>query len=98
MKTTILCLIVAASLSVLVIATLLNMNREKKEGFLESEQQIGLGVGAGAAFLVVLFAVFFLYFYSFPKQPNVYIRRPTYYNLEWDSIYLKLSKTTKKSL
>ena len=83
MKATTLCLVVAASLSVLVVATLLNVKRDTKpvkEGFLDSEQQIGIGVGA--ALLVVLFAVFFFYFYSFPKQPNVYLRRQTYYNLE----------------
>jgi Na+/melibiose symporter-like transporter len=51
----------------------------KVEGYKDEEVSIGVGVTAGL--VVVVFAVFFLFFYSSPKEPNV-IRRIQYYNLD----------------
>lgn len=79
------CIVIAAAVSVLMIAILLQMQREpKKERFLDYAQlqTVSLGVTGGVLALALLFAVFFMYFYRFPKQPNVISRRITYYNLD----------------
>ena len=79
------CIVIAAAVSVLMIAILLQMQREPKQERFQDYAQVqtlSLGLSGGVLAIVILFALFFMYFYRFPKQPNVISRRITYYNLE----------------
>ena len=84
MKTTTLCLVVTLALTVLILAILWQGPKKKpKEGFATNVKEVGIGVAIGIAIILVVFLGFFVYFYSFPKQPNVVIpRRSLYWNME----------------
>lgn len=71
MKTVTLCIVVTLALVVLFGAILLQKPK-KKEGFQASTKEVGLGLGLAIGFLLVIFAGFFLFFYSVPKTPNAY--------------------------
>ncbi len=74
------CLLVTASLVVLVLAIL--AKKPKQEPFVaELEQQVGIGVGAAVGMILLFIGLFFV-FYNIPKEPNVIPRRTMYYNLE----------------
>lgn len=71
-------LLFGLSVTVLVVSILLERPvNTVKERFLNKNEETAIGIGVSIVFLLVIFAAFFLFFYSIPKQPNV-IR---YYNL-----------------
>lgn len=71
-------LLFGLSVTVLVVSILLERPvNTVKERFLDKNEETAIGIGVSIVFLLVIFAAFFLFFYSIPKQPNV-IR---YYNL-----------------
>lgn len=73
-------LIVALSVVALTVFVFIPYQKmQKVEGY--SEEQVSIGVGVTAGLVIVIFAVFFLFFYSIPKEPNV-IRTIKYYNLD----------------
>ncbi len=83
MKTTTLCLIVAVSVTVLVLAILHQSPKKPvKETFATDVKEIGMGVGFGTLIILLVFAGFFFYFYSSPKPPNVLPNKRMYYNME----------------
>ena len=86
MKTTTLCIVVSLSIAILVIAILYQNPKKTSEGFevAANAKEIGMGVAIALGILAVIFGGFFLFFYSFPKQPNVVAvpRKSFYYNLE----------------
>ena len=82
MKPWLFCLAISLSLAVLVVAILLKGPKPKtKEGF-QIDNQVNMGLLIGAGVLMVIFGGFFLFFYSFPKKPNVVVRIPAYFNME----------------
>lgn len=73
MKTTTLCIIVCVSIAVLVVALLVQRPvKQEKEGF-NTIQDISIGVGIGAGIILLIFGLFFLFYYFYPKQPNVIV-------------------------
>ena len=81
MKTTTLCLVVTLAITVLILAILWQGPKKKtKEGFATDAKEVGIGIGIGIAVILVVFFGFFLYFYSFPKKPNV-VTLPLYRNM-----------------
>lgn len=77
--TTVGLLVGIAVVAITVIALIPRKKIPKVEGYKDEQMSIGIGITVGL--MALLFAVFFLFFYSFPKQPNV-IRRIQYYNLD----------------
>ena len=78
MKTVTLCIVVTLALAVLIGAILLQKPK-KKEGFQGNVKEVGLGIAIAIVILLVVFAGFFLFYYSVPKQPNNIVNRAAYY-------------------
>lgn len=75
MKTTTLCIVVCVSLATIVVAILLQKpaKKETKEGFEvpANAKEIGIGVAIALGIVFIVFAGFFIFYYSLPKQPNL---------------------------
>ena len=75
------CILVTLSLVILALAILQPPSKPSKEPFVAEIEQVGIGVGAGIAFLLLIIGVFFFY-YNTPNEPTYVRRRFTYYNME----------------
>ena len=76
--------IICISVSILVVAILLQ--RPTKESFelnssplVFDQSSVGIGIAIGLVFLLVLFGIFFLFFYSIPKGPNAFAPRNSFF-------------------
>jgi preprotein translocase subunit YajC len=85
MKPTTFCLIISASIAVLVFAILAQNPKQKKDGFvanlIEENWEMSMGVGITIGIVLVLILVFFIYLWNQPKKynaANVFI--PSYRN------------------
>ncbi len=76
MKTTTLCLVVCAAITVLVVAVLMQTSKpkSKKDGFVanlvQEDWRVSLGVGVGIGIVSILILVFIIYLWNQPKKYN----------------------------